>query len=181
MPLALCTCAACAEGGLSAACTRAVGGTASYWVVHRFSTRLESPPRFRFLSFFSIVAPSPFFGTVAGLAPVCAALFCVKALIDGDKMLINMGYRDKADTSYWGLDSIYPWYSDVNVRTCAQRQRHCCGRSCRRGAAQVNPSQIAATRSGRLGACVLVLGLVCAAMGVSAFIPKPVSKKVSRR
>ena len=132
----------CAIGAL------AVAFTAVYWVFHRLTTRLETPPKMRFFNFFYIITPAPMAGVVLALIPVGVVLWFILILIHG---YLYFGNEEEP----WMLDDVYGHFMDTKI----------------------DPKKIEHNRFGRVGLMFMVIGWYLIIVGALIFLPKRVSKR----
>ncbi|TMW63288.1 hypothetical protein Poli38472_002229 [Pythium oligandrum] len=119
-----------------------------FWLVVRLTTFLESPPRLRFWSVFSLIAPPPSLGVVLACVPVFGVVMSFYVLVKGDKFF---SYR--TSSGYWFIDSIVKHYMEDKI----------------------DPEEVDATRNGRMGLCFLTLGLYLIVLGSKIFLPKSIA------
>lgn len=119
-----------------------------FWAVVWITTLLESPPKFRFWSVFALIAPPPCVGVVLGCAPIFSVVMSFYLLLNGDRYFTNTN-----SSGYWLLDNIYKHYMDSSV----------------------DPSEVSATRCGRVGFAFLALGMYLIIQGTYIYIPKPIA------
>jgi hypothetical protein len=125
-----------------------VGGL--FYLTIRITTPVESPPKFRFLAFLKIIAPSPIVGVVLSMLPIYFVLFfCWLLILGGDTFAENPSAND------WILDVLYGHYMDTKV----------------------DPDAVVPLRYGRMGTCFLILGIFLIFVGSKIFLPKRVSKR----
>jgi hypothetical protein len=129
-----------------------------FWATVRITTRLENPPKFRFFAFFLLMAPAPFTGMLAAVLPICVVLFAIHLLLDGDKMLLTSFLEAEALAGRAGempMDGIVKHYMDKTVL----------------------PSEVEATRYGRMGAAFFIFAVYLVMLSAKIFLPKRVSKR----
>ncbi|CAM9243358.1 unnamed protein product, partial [Choristocarpus tenellus] len=80
--------------------------TALFWLNMRITTQLVRPPRFRFWSMFSLIAPPAFTGTLLGLIPIVIMTAALYIFVYGPPYL---------DTTNWILDNYKLHYMDIAV------------------------------------------------------------------
>ncbi|GLD93027.1 hypothetical protein PINS_up001619 [Pythium insidiosum] len=126
-----------------------------FWLTVRLTTLLESPPRMRFWSMFSLIGPPPTVGIVMGIAPVIAVVMCFYVVLNGDKY-----FKVSKATGYWFIDNIVKHYTDDKI----------------------NPEDVGTTRKGRVGLCFLTIAMYLVVLGSKIFLPKSIaiSEKIMR-
>jgi len=136
----------------------AIGGftvivTSLFWLVIRLSTRLESPPKLRFIRMVNLIVPNAIIGFVMGLLPI--------ATVTGFVLVFFRGYILAAPIAilgieHWSLfDSILPLhFYDIAV----------------------DPSTISAGQKGRMGLAFISLAAIFVNEGSKLFVPEVYSR-----
>ncbi|DBA03616.1 TPA: hypothetical protein N0F65_006795 [Lagenidium giganteum] len=121
---------------------------AVFWITVRLTTFLETPPRFRFWSLFSLIAPQPAVGVVLGSAPIFVVVAGFYVLLNGDRW-----FSMRSAAGYWMLDNVIKHYVDEKI----------------------DPNEVENTRTGRLGFSFFVLSLYLIYLGAHIFLPKSIA------
>merc|ERR1711871_328010 len=124
----------------------------AFYLTVRFTTRLETPPRFRFSSMFMIVVPPPIVGVTIASLPIVFCMYMAKILIEGDLWL---GLEPLEGQTYFLLNNLPIHYM---IR-------------------KVDPNVIDDARNGRLGFAFVIIASFLIFFGALLFLPKRVSKR----
>merc|ERR1711871_1570958 len=124
----------------------------AFYLTVRFTTRLETPPRFRFSSMFMIVVPPPIVGVTIASLPIVFCMYMAKILIEGDLWL---GLEPLEGQTYFLLNNLPIHYM---IR-------------------KVDPNVIDDARNGRLGFAFVIIASFLIFFGALLYLPKRVSKR----
>lgn len=120
-----------------------------FWIVVRVTTHLQRPPILRFWGFFSLIAPPATAGTILGMIPATLVLATAFMLLKG-YIFVNPEKEGE-----WILDTYFlHWYD-----------------------AKLDPNVVKGGRMGRMGFCVLVVGILSIFTGSNIFVPNRLSKR----
>ena len=128
-----------------------------FYLTVRFSTRLETPPRFRFSSMLAIIVPPAMVGVGIALAPIMALLYTTQLILYGQNygwaLALHQYYRP--EETYFLMDAQPAHYMIVKI----------------------DPTTVEATRNARMGFALVMIGLFLIVFGSLLFLPKRVSKR----
>ncbi|CAM9095227.1 unnamed protein product [Chrysoparadoxa australica] len=128
----------------------AVGVAAAFWLVVRLTTQLANPPRMRFWSMYSLIAPPAFSGTLLGLVPIVILTFALTTLINGPKFF---GFYEQ---NTWIVDGRWKLhYMDADI----------------------DPANLLRARYGRMGVGFIVISAMCLYQGAKIFLPDRATKR----
>ncbi|GMI38387.1 hypothetical protein TrCOL_g4878 [Triparma columacea] len=160
--------------------------TGAYWIVIRFTTQLESPPRLRFSGMLSLVCPPAFTGVGLGMVPILMVTFASTMLLRGYKVFPAFFDTTPLRTSEklfgdfkdggsdWVIFGPEPTLSDGSPddvgRQSMWRKMHWMD-------PKVDPGRIQQAQFGRMGLAFLVMGMMCIFEGAHIFLPQRVSKR----
>ena len=130
-----------------------VAMAAAYWLVARVTTRLQSPPKLRFLRLWSLILPPAASGFLMGLLPPAILTIALTMLMRGQLVtaLDIVGGKERNAASVWPVfKSMMSHYVD----------------------SKVEPRDIERTLHGRTGIGFVAIAIVCLYEGSKMFIPK---------
>lgn len=120
------------------------------YLFNRLATRLEHPPRFRFMQYLRIVAPPPLTGIGLALVPTAIILGSIHYLLRGFE------YSSSSDTlDRWLLDNVVEHYSDTRIDT----------------------NRVPLTRRGRVGTAFFIAALFGLVVGSRVLVPESISRE----
>ena len=130
-----------------------VAMAAAYWIVVRVTTRLQSPPKLRFLRLWTLILPPAVGGFLMGLLPPAVLTIALTMLMRGQLVtaLDIVGGKERNAAAVWPVfKSILSHYVD----------------------SQVEPKDVERTLHGRTGLGFIAIAIACLYEGSKMFIPK---------
>ena len=135
----------------------------AFYLVVRGSTRLETPPRFRFSSMLMIIVSPAMTGTLLGMAPVIIMLYIVELILyAGDRpgkpihdYLLSLHRYWRPQETYFLMDAV-PGHYMIN---------------------KIDPTTVPLVRNARMAFAMLMIGMFLMIFGGILFLPKRVSKR----
>jgi hypothetical protein len=131
-----------------------IGITGVFYANIRFTTRLETPPKFRLSSYITLVAPTACIGVVIGSTPIFGVSYLFYMLLYGGEAPFNFEKPFPTDTHFLFDNMANHWMVK-----------------------KLDPATIGDTRHGRFGMVLLIIGLFCIVLSAQIFLPKRVSKR----
>merc|ERR1711968_13549 len=131
-----------------------IGITALFYLNIRFTTRLETPPKFRLSSYITLIAPTACIGVVIGSTPIFVVSYLFYMLLYGGEPPLNYENPFPDDTHFLFGNMPNHWMVK-----------------------KLDPATIGDTRHGRFGMVLLIIGLFCLVLSAQIFLPKRFSKR----
>jgi hypothetical protein len=131
-------------------------GVASlFYLTVRFTTRVETPPRFRFTSFWMIVVPNAMVGVLLTILPLSFTSWVMYAFVYGEDLdYMKSLFKDEGET-YFLMDGMPAHWMITKI----------------------DPTTVADTRNARMGFAFIIQGIFLIVFGAFMYLPKRVSKR----